>query len=252
MSFNIVNGYIMNMLETLQDDMNIADFKKLWLSKTEELKQLLESSVQAEPVSEPEITIRKKENGKLPSEYVLFCRMKREEVKASNPEMKGVDITRELARLWKLEKENRVKDINKEHQPELKPKNVRKQSLKKVVVTPTENGIDVTFEDTTKQKPKRNKVQKKQEEKQEETNIEKDKEVGKLKPKKRKVQKVQETEEDSGGYMKFCSENRAKIKAKYPEMNPIEVTKELAKEWKKQQLATRDEIRNIIGEAIGN
>ena len=240
MSFNIVNGYIMNMLETLQDDMNIADFKKLWVSKTEELKQLLESSVQAEPVSEPEIIIRKKENGKLPSEYVLFCRMKREEVKASNPEMKGVDITRELARLWKLEKENRVK----EHQPELKPKNVRKQSLKKVVVTPTENGIDVTFEDTTKQKPKRNKVQKKQEEKQEET---------KLKPKKRKVQKVQESEEeDSGGYMKFCSENRAKIKAKYPEMNPIEVTKELAKEWKKQQLATLDEIRNIIGEAIGN
>lgn len=52
--------------------------------------------------------------------------------------------------------------------------------------------------------------------------------------------------------MKFCSENRAKIKAKYPEMNPIEVTKELAKEWKKQQLATRDEIRNIIGEAIRN
>ena len=240
MSFNIVNGYIMNMLETLQDDMNIADFKKLWVSKTEELKQLLESSVQAEPVSEPEIIIRKKENGKLPSEYVLFCRMKREEVKASNPEMKGVDITRELARLLKLEKENRVK----EHQPELKPKNVRKQSLKKVVVTPTENGIDVTFEDTTKQKPKRNKVQKKQEEKQEET---------KLKPKKRKVQKVQESEEeDSGGYMKFCSENRAKIKAKYPEMNPIEVTKELAKEWKKQQLATLDEIRNIIGEAIGN
>jgi len=239
----------MNMLETLNDDMNIADFKKLWLSKTEELKQLLESSVQAEPVSEPEITIRKKENGKLPSEYVLFCRMKREEVKASNPEMKGVDITRALARLWKLEKENRVK----EHQPELKPKNVRKQILKKVVVTPTENGIDVTFEDTTKQKPKRNKVQKKQEEKQEETNIEKDKEVGKLKPKKRKVQKVQETEEeDSGGYMKFCSENRAKIKAKYPEMNPIEVTKELARQWKKQQLATRDEIRNIIGEAIGN
>ena len=239
MSFNIVNGYIMNMLETLQDDMNIADFKKLWLSKTEELKQLLESSVQAEPE-----LIRKKENGKLPSEYVLFCRMKREEVKASNPEMKGVDITRELARLWKLEKENRAKDINKEHQPELKHKIVRKQSLKKVVVTPTENGIDVTFEDTTKQKPKRNKVQKKQEEKQEET---------KLKPKKRKVQKVQETEEeDSGGYMKFCSENRAKIKAKYPEMNPIEVTKELAKEWKKQQLATRDEIRNIIVEAIGN
>lgn len=240
MSFNIVNGYIMNMLETLQDDMNIADFKKLWLSKTEELKQLLESSVQAEPE-----LIRKKENGKLPSEYVLFCRMKREEVKASNPEMKGVDITRELARLWKLEKENRVK----EHQPEFKPKNVRKQSLKKVVVTPTENGIDVTFEE----KPQRNKVQKKQEEKQEETNIKKDKEVGKLKPKKRKVQKVQESEEeDSGGYMKFCSENRAKIKAKYPEMNPIEVTKELAKEWKKQQLATLDEIRNIIGEAIGN
>ena len=41
---------------------------------------------------------------KEPTAYVLFCRKHREEVKNGNPQMKAVDITRELARLWKISK----------------------------------------------------------------------------------------------------------------------------------------------------
>jgi hypothetical protein len=41
---------------------------------------------------------------KEPTAYVLFCRKHREEVKNGNLQMKAVDITRELARLWKISK----------------------------------------------------------------------------------------------------------------------------------------------------
>lgn len=259
MSYTVVNDYIMNMLESLGDDMNIGEFKKVWISKREEFENVL--SQVAEPIGfptqvgpqvrhqvgpqepEPETEVRRKVNGKLPSEYVMFCRLHREEVKVNNPKMKGVDITRELARLWKIEKADRVKKPKEienkvEIEIEKKPKKETKTRLKKVL---TPSGLDVNFVDVeSKQEGKQDGKQEGKEKKSE------------VKGKRKKVNKKENEKQSEEEYMIFCNENRLKIKEKHPDMNPLEVTRELAKKWKIHQLTTRDGIRNIIEQAIGN
>ena len=270
MSYTVVNDYIMNMLESLGDDMNIGEFKKVWISKREEFENVLTQV--AEPIGfptqvgpqvgpqepEPKTEVRKKVNGKFPSEYVMFCRLHREEVKVNNPKMKGVDITRELARLWKIEKADRVKKPKEienkvEIEIEKKPKKETKTRLKKVLVTMTPSGLDVNFVDVeSKQEGKQDgKQDGKQEGKQDGKQEGKEKK-SEVKGKRKKVNKKENEKQSEEEYMIFCNENRLKIKEKHPDMNPLEVTRELAKEWKIHQLTTRDGIRNIIEQAIGN
>lgn len=212
--FDMVDDYVMNMLNDLGDDIPIGDFRKLWLEKKGELEAKISRVVQPteeakeQPKEEDtgEAKIQPKEESsekakvqateKQPSEYVKFCRDNRQEVKERNPEMKGVDIMRELARMWK---EN--KNITKGRARPEKPKK------------PIDNKSRIKAKD------------KKSEDKA----------------------KAEAKSEDE--YIVFCNENRLKIKEKYPEMNPLEITRELAKEWKKTR---RNQIRNIIEQAIGN
>jgi hypothetical protein len=189
-----MNDYIMNMLNSLDDDTPIRDFRDLWLSKREEFDAILNVG---EPKGEPK--------GE-PSEYVKFCRENRQEVKDSNPDMKGIDIMRELARMWKIKKPTKSKKSKDSDDGERKLEQVED----KPVVTKTISTKTIVS------KPKEN-----------------DKE-----------------DDDNTDYIRFCKENRTKIKEKHLDMNPLEVTRELVKEWRKLQNITLDEIRNIIGQAM--
>lgn len=195
----------MNMLSNVEDDMRIREFRELWISKRGELDAIFDDGETKCGVSQPQVQVKSEHENvphvsKLPSEYVVFCRIHREEVKLKNPEMKSVDITRELARLWKIEKETRVKkQVKPQEEKQIEPK-------KKLVI--------------------------------------KAKVMSKPKP------EVLSKEEDETEYITFCKETRLKIKEKYPEMNPLEITRELANEWKKHQLVARNEITSIIEQSI--
>ena len=201
-----MNDYIMNMLNSLDDDTPIRDFRDLWISKREEFDDILNVG---EPKEEP-----KEEPKGEPSEYVKFCRENRQEVKDSNPDMKGVDIMRELARMWKIKKPTKSKKAKESDSDD------GERKLEQVEDKPTVR--KTTVRKTIASKPKVSKKPK-----------EDDKE-----------------DDDNTDYIRFCKENRTKIKEKHQDMNPLEVTRELVKEWRKLQNITLDEIRNIIGQAM--
>jgi len=51
---------------------------------------------------------KKESSPKKKTGYAYFCSVNRERIKIDNPQMKGLDVVRELARLWKeLSKEDR-------------------------------------------------------------------------------------------------------------------------------------------------
>jgi formylmethanofuran:tetrahydromethanopterin formyltransferase len=76
-------------------------------------KQLVEKPVESEE-STNDVKGKKSEEGKTSPKkktgYSYFCSYNRDSVKSENPKMKGQDITRELARLWK--------DLTKDEQKE--------------------------------------------------------------------------------------------------------------------------------------
>jgi hypothetical protein len=76
-------------------------------------------------------------------------------------------------------------------------------------------------------------------------------------PKTKKItraKKVESKSTEDPEFIQYCNENRMKIKEKYPDMSPLEITRELATEWKKHRMNYNDnlqEIRNIINQAMG-
>ena len=222
-----MNDYIMNMLNSLDDDTPIRDFRDLWLSKREEFDAILNVG---EPKGEPK--------GE-PSEYVKFCRENRQEVKDSNPDMKGIDIMRELARMWKIKKPTKSKKSKDSDDGERKLEQVED----KPVVTKT-----ISTKTIVSKKAKDSDDGERKLEQVEDKPV-----VAKTISTKTIVSKPKENDkedDDNTDYIRFCKENRTKIKEKHLDMNPLEVTRELVKEWRKLQNITLDEIRNIIGQAM--
>jgi|LakMenE18May11ns_1017448.scaffolds.fasta_scaffold9958677_15 hypothetical protein len=220
-TFEQVNDYVMNMINSIGDDMNIVDFRRLWLSKNGEFGEMFKKKIT------PKDSVEKE-----PSAYVKFCRDHRQQVKDSNTEMKGVDITRELARLWKLEK---GKGPVQESKKEVVEKGPVQESKKGEKV----KGIKTKVIKAVKPKVIKETISK----------------VNKVTRRKKK-------EVEDPDFIEYCNENRIKMKEKYPVMSPLEITRELAKEWKEQRINrpeeirinyddNRDEIRNIINEAMG-
>jgi hypothetical protein len=217
-----MNDYIMNILNSLDDDTPIRDFRDLWISKREEFDDILNVGEPKEEPKEPKEEPKEEPKGEPkgePSEYVKFCRENRQQVKDNNPDMKGVDIMRELARMWKIKKPTKSKKVKESDSDdgERKLEQVEdKPTMTKTTVSKTTVNKTIASKPRVSKKPK-----------------EDDKE-----------------DDDNTDYIRFCKENRAKIKEKYPDMNPLEVTRELVKEWRKLQNITLDEIRNIIGQAM--
>lgn len=69
---------------------------------SEELVEKLNAQENIEAEKKRESSPKKKTG------YTYFCSVNRERIKIDNPQMKGLDVVRELARLWKeLSKEDR-------------------------------------------------------------------------------------------------------------------------------------------------
>jgi hypothetical protein len=85
-----------------QDEKENASDEKTSPKKSK--KQLVEKPVESEE-STDDVKGKKSEEGKKSPKkktgYSYFCSYNRDSVKSENPKMKGQDITRELARLWK-------------------------------------------------------------------------------------------------------------------------------------------------------
>jgi hypothetical protein len=249
-SFEQVNDYVMSMINSIGDDMNIADFRRLWLSKKGEFGEMFGEKV--EVVVAPKESLEKE-----PSAYVKFCRERRQELKDRNPELKGIDITRELARLWKIykvkgkniqeeKKQEVVKVVNEGNQEVVNIMNERKPVVVKEVNVENE-GKPVVVKEVNVEKERKPAVVKEKKTKKIKDEI----------PKVKKITRVKKGESKSSEepeFIQYCNENRIKIKEKYPDMSPLEITRELATEWKKHRMNYNDnlqEIRNIINQAMG-
>ena len=224
-SFEQVNDYVMSMINSIGDDMNIADFRRLWLSKKGEFGEMFGEKVEV-------VVVTKDSVEKEPSAYVKFCRERRQELKDRNPELKGIDITRELARLWKIYK--------------VKGKNIQEEKKQEVVKVVNEGKPVVVKEVNVSNEGKQAVVKEK-----------KTKKIKDEMPKTKKITRAKKGESKSSEdpeFIQYCNENRMKIKEKYPDMSPLEITRELATEWKKHRVNYNDnlqEIRNIINQAMG-
>ena len=224
-SFEQVNDYVMSMINSIGDDMNIADFRRLWLSKKGEFGEMFGEKVEV-------VVVTKDSVEKEPSAYVKFCRERRQELKDRNPELKGIDITRELARLWKIYK--------------VKGKNIQEEKKQEVVKVVNE-GKPVVVKEVNVSNEGKPVVVKEKKAKKIKDEIPKTKKITRAK-------KVESKSTEDPEFIQYCNENRMKIKEKYPDMSPLEITRELATEWKKHRMNYNDnlqEIRNIINQAMG-
>jgi hypothetical protein len=269
------------MINSIGDDMNIADFRRLWLSKKGEFGEMFGEKVEV-------VVVTKDSVEKEPSAYVKFCRERRQELKDRNPELKGIDITRELARLWKIykvkgkniqeeKKQEVVKVVNEGKQAVVKEVNVSNEGKQAVIkeVNVSNEGNQAVVKEVNVSNEGKPVVVKEVNVSNEgkpvvvkEVNVSnegkqvvvKEKKAKKIKdeiPKTKKItraKKVESKSTEDPEFIQYCNENRMKIKEKYPDMSPLEITRELATEWKKHRMNYNDnlqEIRNIINQAMG-
>lgn len=96
--------FITTFLQKCNDD-GLSTDEAIGMLRTESIqKELYNMIVEASPV--PRIQRKKKDPNapKRPlSGYIFFCKDNRDKVKLENPGIKGTDITKELAKLWKAQ-----------------------------------------------------------------------------------------------------------------------------------------------------
>jgi hypothetical protein len=147
-------------------------------------------------------SVKKKKDPAAPkkncSSYIFFCKDMRESVKSENPGLKGTEITKEIANLWKkLEEDGKGPFIEKAEADKQRYLDEMKS------YTPSEGFSNEESEGKTK--------------------TAKTKKARKPGPKKA-----------SSSYLFFCKEHRSKVKALYPDMDSKDITRELGRVWKEE------------------
>lgn len=147
-------------------------------------------------------SVKKKKDPAAPkkncSSYIFFCKDMRESVKSENPGLKGTEITKEIANLWKkLEEDDKGPFIEKAEADKQRYLDEMKS------YTPSEGFSNEESEGKTK--------------------TAKTKKARKPGPKKA-----------SSSYLFFCKEHRSKVKALYPDMDSKDITRELGRVWKEE------------------
>ena len=147
-------------------------------------------------------SVKKKKDPAAPkkncSSYIFFCKDMRESVKSENPGLKGTEITKEIAKLWKgLEEDDKGPFIEKAEADKQRFLDEMKS------YTPSEGFSNEESEGKTK--------------------TAKTKKARKPGPKKA-----------SSSYLFFCKEHRSKVKTLYPDMDSKDITRELGRVWKEE------------------
>ena len=147
-------------------------------------------------------SVKKKKDPAAPkkncSSYIFFCKDMRESVKSENPDLKGTEITKEIANLWKkLEEDDKGPFIEKAEADKQRYLDEMKS------YTPSEGFSNEESE-------------------------------GKTKAKKTKKTRKPGPKKASSSYLFFCKEERSKVKALYPDMDSKDITRELGRVWKEE------------------
>jgi hypothetical protein len=147
-------------------------------------------------------SVKKKKDPAAPkkncSSYIFFCKDMRESVKSENPDLKGTEITKEIANLWKkLEEDDKGPFIEKAEADKQRYLDEMKS------YTPSEGFSNEESE-------------------------------GKTKAKKTKKTRKPGPKKASSSYLFFCKEQRSKVKALYPDMDSKDITRELGRVWKEE------------------
>lgn len=134
------------------------------------------------------------------SSYILFCMDKRSEVKESNPALKGVEVTKELGRIWR---ENTSDKNKKKYQKKAETDKERYiEEMKNY--TPSEEWLLESSNSDSDEK------------------------------KEKKTKKRSGPKRARSGYIFFCTDMRDKVKSINDGMNAKEVTAELGRMWREE------------------
>ena len=169
------------------------------------------------------------------SGYLYFCEERRDQLKATNPNLKSTEITSELGRLWnelkadssraaelskyegkasndkqryETEKSDNVEEVK--HKPPPKKEAAPKKGKKEEVVEDDDDVVD----DDAPPPVKKGKVV-----------------PAKSAPAKSAPQKEPPAKK-LNGYQKYCESRRPELKAHHPNDKPADITKKLSDEWK--------------------
>lgn len=200
MTISLNNEYRKILKSILEDEENeildevVTVILAAWDAKVSEVSETIVSIV---GTKEKKTRKGTKESGpkKPMSAYLYFCKEKRAEVKAKNPEMKATEITSELGQMWR-----EVKDTQDAEQY-------------MVLANADKDRYNSEKVDAPPKEPKEPKEKKQR---------------------KQKVStKVQGPKKPMSAYLYFCQEKREQVKAENPEMKPKEITAELGRLWNK-------------------
>ena len=172
------------------------------------------------------------------SGYLYFCEDRRDQLKASNPNLKSTEITSELGRLW-----NELK-ADSSRAAELAKYENNAANDKQRYETEKSDNVDEVKQKSTNHPAKKETAPKKS--KKEEV-VEDDDDVvddeappvkkGKSAPAKSAPAKSAPAKEPAStkklnGYQKYCESRRPELKAKHSNDKPADITKKLSDEWK--------------------
>lgn len=169
------------------------------------------------------------------SGYLYFCEERRDQLKASNPNLKSTEITSELGRLW-----NELK-ADSSRAAELSKYENNAANDKKRYETEKSDNVDELKQKNTKPTPPKKEAPKKS--KKEDVVVEdEDEDVvedeappvkkGKVAPAKSVPAKETPSAKKLNGYQKYCENRRPELKAKHANDKPADITKKLSDEWK--------------------
>jgi hypothetical protein len=169
------------------------------------------------------------------SGYLYFCEERRDQLKASNPNLKSTEITSELGRLW-----NELK-ADSSRAAELAKYENNAASDKKRYETEKSDNVDEVKQKSAKPAAKKETAPIKKS-KKDDVVVEDDDDVvedeapsvkkGKVVPAKSAPAKETPSAKKLNGYQKYCESRRPELKAKHANDKPADITKKLSDEWK--------------------
>ena len=169
------------------------------------------------------------------SGYLYFCEERRDQLKASNPNLKSTEITSELGRLW-----NELK-ADSSRAAELAKYENNAASDKKRYETEKSDNVDEVKQKSAKPAAKKETAPIKKS-KKDDVVVEDDDDVvedeappvkkGKGAPAKSAPAKETPSAKKLNGYQKYCESRRPELKAKHANDKPADITKKLSDEWK--------------------
>jgi hypothetical protein len=169
------------------------------------------------------------------SGYLYFCEERRDQLKASNPNLKSTEITSELGRLW-----NELK-ADSSRAAELAKYENNAASDKKRYETEKSDNVDEVKQKSAKPAAKKETAPIKKS-KKDDVVVEDDDDVvedeappvkkGKVAPAKSAPAKETPSAKKLNGYQKYCESRRPELKAKHANDKPADITKKLSDEWK--------------------